>query len=248
MSTMTTRPILFSGPMVRGLLEDRKTQTRRIVKPQPARHESWDWSWPVLRPGVTPGTRICWRDDIRQPNLFPYCPYGVPGDLLWVRESGLEHRAVHLFTHDATPGTWWTDDHGGRYGATYSAAITRDSLLRTHRVRPSIHMPRWASRLTLEITDVRVERLQDISPEDADAECFGGMFPGQVLPELFPGPRDQWAHLSIPQCYGRLWESINGPGSWDANPWVWAVSFKVHAANVDTFDRNQKAAASRAQG
>lgn len=94
-------------------------------------------------------------------------------------------------------------------------------------------MPRHASRLTLIVTDVRVERLQDISEADADAECFGGNYPGDVLPEVFHGDREQYGHLSMAQCYGRLWNHINGAGAWEENPWIVAYTFTVHHGNID---------------
>lgn len=201
---MTDRPILFSAPMVRALLAGTKTQTRRVVKPQPtgllgqlpadsARPEKWWFS------GGPPPFASFERA----------CPYGVPGDRLWVRET-------------------WRPVHSGdpSQGAQYRADKP-DVWNDVTRWRPAIHMFRWASRLTLTITDVRVERLNDISEADADAECFGGDFPERVLPEVFPAREGGWGHLSIVECYARLWEHINGPGSWAANPWVWAVSFEV---------------------
>jgi hypothetical protein len=135
---------------------------------------------------------------VRQPNLFPYCPYGVPGDTLWVREAHALSMPV-------------------RYVAT-------DAIHELRKKRPSIHMPRWASRITLKITDVRVERLHDISEADALAEGI-----------VEKPDRIWWVDDGDPEhgfgspraAYAELWSSINGPGSWDANPWVWAVSFEV---------------------
>lgn len=210
------RPILFSAPMVRAILDGQKTQTRRVIKPQPAPHESWDWSWPILRPGVTPGTRICWRDDVRSPNLFPYCPYGKPGDRLWVRETwgcpsadrpgvddGRKPQAGDRTVYAAEPAhaAQWITGHPGCADFCW---------------RPSIHMPRWASRITLEITDVRVERLHEISEADALAE-------GSQHPSLVPIVGAGWSSRDM---YARLWEHINGAGSWAANPWAWVVEFK----------------------
>ncbi|MDB5445670.1 MAG: hypothetical protein JWQ97_987 [Phenylobacterium sp.] len=220
---MKERPILFSSAMVRALLAGTKTQTRRAVKPQP------DWLPEVGSTRRTDG--LFWPiGSLGQQCGSPLtkCPYGVPGDRLWVRESGLEHRRVRLFTHDATPGRWWTDEDGGRYGASYSDAITRQMLLRDHRVRPSIHMPRWASRITLQVTDVRVERLQACSEDDARAE--GALHPSLgewVETGLGSIPRDGCPAIT---AYAGLWEQINGPGSWAANPFVWAISFEVVAA------------------
>lgn len=186
---MRERPILFSAPMVLALLEGRKTQTRRVVKPQ-----TTAWTW-VTAEGME-------RTRAR-------CPYGQPGDALWVKETFLP---------------WINRDNT----LSHVAAFRADGyeLEAGERWRPSIHMPRRFSRLTLRITDVRVERLNEISEADADAECFGGDFPENVLPELFPRRDGGWGHLSLPECYARLWEHINGPGSWAANPWVWVVTFE----------------------
>lgn len=201
---MTERPILFSGPMVRALLDGRKTQTRRIVKldvPADA-DEVFFWSGEELR-------RKGWRN-VSEPGLWARrngrdgyisfigrCPYGVPGDQLWVRE------------------TWCRADTPS--GFAYCADTPAGSDQRGMGWRPSIHMPRIASRLTLEIADVRVERLQAISEADAEAE-------GVQDPSLVPILGAFW---SSRDGYARLWEHINGKGSWAANPWVWAVSFRA---------------------
>jgi hypothetical protein len=181
---MKERPILFSAPMVRAILERRKTQTRRIMKPQPY---GFLFQKPVKSLG---GAEI-------------KCPYGQTGDRLWVRE------------------TWGTDapnldtcrrgvESDGLFYGPYYAADADWFDNHTVRMRPSIHMPRWASRITLEITNVRVERLQDISREDAIAE-------GTPPPD---------AAYSMRDSYMMLWESINGRGSWATNPWVWVIEFK----------------------
>ena len=184
---MKTRPILFSAPMVRALLEGRKTQTRRIVK------------FGTLPDGNTN-------------NKAPIglCPYGKVGDFLWVRETwALASRAtdlakVYYKAHENASHTEFhefvDDAKVGKYQPTWP------------RFKPSIHMPRWASRITLEITGVRVERLQDCSEADALAEG---------------------AKPDMP--YGTIWKAINGQESWDANPWVWVIEFKVHRQNVDEF-------------
>ncbi|WP_299010025.1 hypothetical protein [uncultured Caulobacter sp.] len=226
MAEIKERPILFSSPMVRAILEGQKTQTRRVVKPQPAPHESWDWSWPVLRPGVTPGTRICWRDDVRTPNLYPYCPYGKPGDRLWVRES---HQRFDKGSCDQH--VWYTAGlNDNAYVARTRPEIDRDAPWPREVPGPaggavygvpSIHMPRWASRITLEIVSVRVERLTDITEDDAIAEGLEWVAPGKwavdtSLAIIGDDPR---------AVYRELWEHINGPGSWAANPWVWVVTF-----------------------
>lgn len=226
---MRERPILFSAPMVRAILDGRKTQTRRIVKPAPVSNPrepliSFNHGVPEYSFGLDDrdarGLRW-WR-----------CPYGVPGDVLWVRETwGVGNRPC--------PHNGWVD------GIEYRADCVDDCAPPLHDIipadveadsiragwRPLIHMPRWASRIALRVTDVRIERLNDISAEDADAEGFGGDYPHRVMPDVFPYREDGWGHLSLPECYARLWEHINGPSSWDANPWIWVVSFERADAN-----------------
>ena len=193
---MKQRPILFNGEMVRAILSGQKTQTRRIVK-FPRTRDSFvlqdhgnGW-WPYQ------------SDDGESPvcidgNEHPYnCPHGQVGDQLWVRET----HSIRVNPEDAT-------DSIGR--AWYAADNKFDSF--DIRWTPSIHMKRWASRITLEITDVRVERLQDISRGDAMDE--GCPFVNMAQSD---DPR-KW--------YADLWESINGSGSWDTNPWVWVIEFK----------------------
>jgi hypothetical protein len=263
---MRARPILFSSSMVRSLLAGSKTQTRRIVKPQPAPHESWDWSWPVLRPGVTPGTRICWRDDVRAPNLFPYCPYGVPGDLLIVREThwrwgqwrkdGLTkggHQRWRFRALDTHPVAYCAPDDKRLALGTCYPGMDRETV--GYWRRPSLFLERKHSRLTLEITDVRVERLADISEADALAEGVTTICPRRADGSLTgEGPNHFTTDLDISGLrfsanaptaagvYQMLWEHINGDGSWADNPWVWALSFNVHRQNVDAVLKDRGAA------
>lgn len=178
---MTERPILFSAPMVRAILAGTKTQTRRVVKPD----------------GKYRLDLVCPADG--GPSR---CPYGQPGDRLWVREAW---RVV-----------WSSDGEPPRsFDASYRFWYEADAPLQDGygKLRPSIHMPRCASRITLKITGVRVERLQDISIRDCIAEgihCGGPENPDGIE------KRD----------YRDLWASINGPESWDANPWVWVIEFR----------------------
>lgn len=206
------RPILFSGPMVCAILEGRKSQTRRVVKPQPPAecgihymigNESWlpvekrgplrhsweAWGGPLYE--SRPAGHMCGNHAVR-------CPYGVPGDRLWVRESWYSPpRPLNDCLGYVADGDY---PHGMAY-----------------RVRPSIHMPRCASRITLEITGVRVERLQDISEADCIAEGVETL--GRDIGREAP-------YDAAKLKYASLWESINGPGSWDANPFVWVIEFK----------------------
>jgi hypothetical protein len=213
---MTTRPILFSAPMVRALLADTKTQTRRIVKYIPALGEPGDWCHRYLSHGL--------RDIIG--DCAAYCPYGRPGDRLWVRETFLDTRAMTGGLDDGprmVPAYYRADDmhpYDAERMAKYGKKWT-----------PSIHMPRWASRITLEITGVRVERLQEISEVDARAEGVDLLRVDghEMWRDYSVADEDNEGHgycYTAVESYITLWESINGPGSWDANPWVWVINFK----------------------
>ncbi|HBP5667130.1 hypothetical protein IPC1031_08690 [Pseudomonas aeruginosa] len=218
------RPILFSGPMVRVILEGRKTVTRRVMKPQPD----------FLGPMVDPNTPFKTLDAGLHARIT--CPYGEPGDRLWVRETwtdvnmcgapALAYRADEDM-RDLMEEPGFLDDRGAfNYDdprvKPYPFACWYAELDQA-RWRPSIHMPRWASRILLEITAVRVERLQDISEEQALAEGVRG--------EPCDHARQACADIgcwgdTAKGAFGFLWESLNGEGSWAANPWVWVVEFK----------------------
>lgn len=202
---MTDRPILFSAPMVRALLAGTKTQTRRTFKgieslPNGNFHIAGNG-------GGIVGVR---EEDV--PKHAPDYVRIQVGDRLWVRETW-----QGLTCGDYRPTK--QEPCEVRYAATDSCADL-DVEVRGYPWRPSIFMPRFASRLTLTVTDVRVERLQDISEADAIAEGVGGT-------EFWREDRP----ASI--CYSVLWDSINGPGAWAANPWVAAYSFEVHHSNID---------------
>lgn len=237
---MKERPILFSGPLVRALIAGTKTQTRRPVKGIEFRGAGgkdgadwndpscWGWAdeygdeWALA---AAPGVRA-----------IP-CPYGVPGDRLWVRET-FQFETNDGFGDDYEPPfadgrpVQWEDrgDEGRVWCQPHYRATDPEPELCCNDERcsngdphghwqPSIHMPRWASRLTLEITDVRVQRLQEISDEDIVAEGIeeaAGSFP--LREERMTLPRHAFAHV---------WGRIYGKGSWDASPWVWALTFKV---------------------
>lgn len=204
------RPILFRGPMVRAILEGRKTQTRRLVKwpetPEPD-YDTWvDDGWPYFHRT----NRIGAYDEIPLD-----CPYGQPGDRLWVRENCFLDKQIipalgrrRVFFADSKDMRF--DD--GEAGQS-PCALPLDCMKLNVSLKqvPSIHMPRWASRITLEVVNVRVERLQEISCADAAAEGF-------------ESPR------SILQNIGEFkasWDSHNkAPHDWASNPWVWVVDFK----------------------
>lgn len=222
------RPIVMNGAMVRAILEGRKTQTRRVVKPQPPAgyepHIAPDFAEGKFRNGYA-----LWQ---------PECPHGKPGDRLWVRETwrldfdsgsgslGADgryrrdaiYRVVFKAGGDDTPIEWegFDDD-----ADPYIEALGRDDSW-----RPSVHMPRWASRLTLRIAGVRVERVQDISEADAIAEGIDSARLGNVGWLGTDAPRE--AGYSYIPAFRELWGSINaGRGhSWASNPWVWALTFE----------------------
>lgn len=206
---MKERPILFSAPMVRALLNGSKTQTRRVVKPK---------HLPFVENLTANFLDGKWGE---RP-----MPYGEPGDRLWVREKWQAWDCTSVMDKEWEP--WdrerrsglsineYHAEHGNPDGIEYAA--TSESL---GPWTPSIHMPRWASRITLEITGVRVERLQDISEADALAEGIVQLAEGFGLQD------GSHFHAADPrQSYLSLWEAINGPGSVEANPWAWVVSFK----------------------
>lgn len=203
------RPILFSGPMVRAILDGTKTQTRRIIKQQPAKSTRFAMG-PLYGKEWTFGSR-CVSEKNDPYNFYveqeTKCPYGTPGDRLWVRETW-----APVSSFDPSPET----------GALYLADPMYVGGPVEWKWKPSIHMPRWASRLNLEITDIRVERLQDISVDDAKAEGWGG-----YSDSWMEGDNDLGVTGSGPKTwYRKLWKTINGPDSWAANPWVWVVEFK----------------------
>jgi len=217
------RPILFSGPMVRAILDGRKTQTRRIVKlPSDAEQVKY-WTTPSRKPQegyADPGVNY-WT---RRGNHIDPCPYGVPGDRLWVRES-LTHITsdpvtarpcdVHCYTASVPRGM----SSANPYEPNYLFPHDGDPPLKPKNM-PGIFMPRWASRITLEVLRVRVERLQEISYADAEAE---GIDP--LKTELYPHTNRGY---KCQRAYRVLWDSINAKRGygWDKNPWVWVVEFR----------------------
>ena len=221
---MTDRPILFSAPMVRALLAGTKKQTRRILKPKP-RGTPWFWAGDEVDP--TPG----WFDGYeagREPCGEATMEVNDPikvrilvGDRLWVRETW-----QGLTCGDYRPTK--QEPCEVRYAATDPCADL-DVAARGYPWRPSIFMPRFASRLTLTVTDVRVERLQDISEADAIAEGCGQYSSSTPLSRPF---NPEWKGI-YREGYAELWNQINGPGAWEANPWVAAYTFTVNHSNID---------------
>jgi len=243
---MKERPILFSGAMVRALLAAEKTQTRRVAKP--TRRYPFEFIGSGDQSGPDWNDPSCWgfmsedgdawllKDGTIESDLHQIpCPYGQPGDRLWVRETwGV---VSNSYDEDGNSCDWVPDRPATainemRFGQGYysgHAIYAADCSFEwsgdddgggepRSAWHPSIHMPRAASRILLEIVSVRVERLNDISEQDAIAE--GAMFWAQEQETQIKDTSD------ARHAFMNLWQSINGPSSWDANPFVWAVEFK----------------------
>lgn len=239
---MADRPILFSGPMVRALLAGTKTQTRRLLKPQPP-----EWATFCQQPTMlnalhqwVPSGLWAWSEEEQIParplrrwpvnadgEHYWLRPRFLIGDRLWVREMWAP---LTYLTHN-DPGPQAIID-GGFYradGGTVDGEVSR--------WKPSIFMPRHASRLTLIVTDVSVERLQSISEADALAEGaelskHPGMDGGVMVLTDVPG-----VTVSPSVWYRWLWDEINGKGAWKANPWVVAYTFRVIKQNIDQIEK-----------
>lgn len=214
---MADRPIIFSGPMVQALLAGRKSQTRRVLNPQP---------FPVGGPFYRPFEKtdpclwysISAAGTVANIQKVPY----TTGDRLYVREA---------FSYDSLD-----EDRDGKRPIWFWADGNPDWGNWT-RPKPSIHMPRWASRLTLTVTEVRVQRLQEISETDAWAEgCKAGTIDdnGDPFPAEEPHHKGGWVGWdNARDWYADLWESLHGPDAWDENPWVVAITFTTERRNID---------------
>ncbi|TIL34252.1 hypothetical protein [Mesorhizobium sp.] len=215
---MADRPILFSAPMVHALIANRKTQTRRVLNPQPEADAKFAG---VERDGSWLFTKGCFYGKLK--------PRYTVGDRLYVREAW--RTESHAYD-DLAPS-----DMDADYPVIYEIDADWSLNMSVGRFRQGMHMPRWASRLTLVVRAVRVQRLQDIGEEDAIAEgCapLGSEFliPGQYL---YSDPSKPRTAISATSAYESLWNQINearGYG-WDANPWIVAVSFTVEHRNID---------------
>ncbi|HBZ1356325.1 TPA: hypothetical protein MJE60_18985 [Klebsiella pneumoniae] len=246
---MTERGMIFNAEMVRAILDGRKTQTRRIMKPQPEPCPRGGHWWPsnVFK------TMLHVEEEMQNGKggwggLVGYaCPFGDVGDRIWVREAyrfpaslddisptGVGEMAVATGYRKPWAPTFY--EFTGTFSDGWKGFETPPKVSDAGKLRPSIHMPRWASRILLEITDVRVERLNAISPEDAESEGlertnFTGFgdepgLPSYPEPDVYFDPlKKQWKEYP-PEAFAGLWESIYGEGSWQANPWVWVIEFK----------------------
>lgn len=199
MSTATEtkcRPILFSGPMVRAILRGDKTQTRRVIKPQPIQVE-------------------------RHERFHVRCPFGLPGDNLWVRETFArttdnESRGAIAFKADNECQVYLCDYGGEGDPVGLGEATSCDEWDHEPTWKPSIHMPRWASRITLEVVEVRVERLQEMSEYDLAREGY-----------------HERSHAKCLKAFVHSWDALNAKRgfSWESNPWVWVVEFNQTEAS-----------------
>ncbi len=235
-SSIKERPILFSGEMIRAILGGRKVQTRRVIKLPcgPGRNaQGNNWSLSTQADGsYWPEYHMAgWPEYRRMP-----CPHGRVGDRLWCRET---YHASDLCR-----------DYQQQSDVIYRADTERAKPIPGSSLvwKPSIFMPRWASRLTLEIVDIRVERVQDITEEDAIAEGIKRFFapyhvreswprtPNKMLPAIYgTGERNDAEDFSARGAFWRLWNSINGKKfgtSWNENPWCWVISFRRIDAEI----------------
>lgn len=210
---MKERPILFKGELVRAILEGRKTQTRRLVKPSTV-------AWLGSNAGG-------------MDSAIDHCPYGSPGDRLWVRESwgdadhyyqGHVNDCPSVVAYSTRDAIQFDADEPTPIAATDMASWNWDKM----KWRPSIHMPRWASRIDLEVVEVRVQRLQDITEEDAREEGLDEWIPCNVITGL-KGVRlgGAFRQATCREHFAWLWDIINGKrATWASNPWVWAITFR----------------------
>jgi hypothetical protein len=200
---MKDRPITFTGPMVRAILGDRKTQTRRVIKPQPV------WIRDPNTPFKTPDAN---------PRGIIKCPYGQPGGRLWVREKWFPMRLDYRGLLTVAPILYAADGHI-RHRSLWKIDYRDNKPPMGHIWRSPVHMSRWASRISLEITNVRVERVQDINVDDAIEEG---------IPLGSHGWFDDGSMMDERDLFAALWDSINAKKGfrWEANPWVWVVEFK----------------------
>lgn len=210
---MKERPILFSGPMVRAILEGHKTQTRRVIKPSLGGLAGLGF-WGYDTTAGDGATTVMFGDQLGYTKVRVRCPYGQPGDRLWVRETWHPHGVGRAPNWTSDLVIYRADNEGlqpfdGCSSQPLPAPVQWHGK-QTANWRPSIHMPRWASRITLDIMDVWIERLQDIG--SAAARTEGVDAPDALLRSKF----------------ATLWDSINAKRGygWDSDPWVWVIAFK----------------------
>lgn len=212
---MTERGMIFNGEMVRAILDGRKTQTRRIMAPQPADD---------IERCIFPNPEVIgWKSSLRHKygsTTAHFCPYGKPGDRIWVREAF----RVHSRATDVAPLVYKASERNSWTEQTLRVPVAVCNKPATpEKWTPSLHMPRWASRILLEITDVRVERLNSIHDVDAMREGIQNLTTCSHADFGIPGVVNAQHPV---RAFQLLWESIYGADSWRANPWVWVIEFK----------------------
>jgi hypothetical protein len=213
---MADKGIIFSAPMVRAILDGRKTQTRRVLKPQPYEYRG-EW-WITDRVNGD-----CQLDDWTNGRVGIGPPY-APGDRLWVKEAWRSDRA-----YDDLPPSEMSGEEPLIYLADNAVQLwgwKPDAMSRWGRYRHARFMPRWASRLTLIVEDVRVQRLGEISEADAEAEG--------AAPKLHDQPKVISGMGGHRGDFRALWDSLHGPDAWDQNPWVCAITFRPVFGNIDS--------------
>lgn len=246
---MNERPIHFMDPMIRALLYQQKTQTRRLIKPQPDDPGTFGLS-PIWGHGVKDGNftiHAATNESGQRADRYIRCPYGATGDRLWVREAWA-HVPASAYNLAHVPHRFHPDNSDPRSG---SVAVYRTgwSRCKPGRWKPATYMPRWASRITLEITDVRVECVQEISETDALAEGAIWWVQDEKLGPISSDNReDLWCRYAKRRtdpdsgvathraAFAMLWDHIQGADFWDtpaeaptgwvANPWCWAITFR----------------------
>ncbi|HCT4297072.1 TPA: hypothetical protein OT075_000062 [Klebsiella quasipneumoniae] len=242
---MKERGMIFNGEMVRAILNGRKTQTRRIMKlqPKPSKSRPGDFwfSSKKLESMVHVSDLAPGNSPIADYHLFIQehcCPFGAVGDRIWVREAyrfpaslddisptGVGEMAVATGYRKPWAPTFY--EFTGTFSDGWKGFETPPKVSDAGKLRPSIHMPRWASRILLEITDVRVERLNAISEEDAEAEGIDmeALYDSQDCYDCI-ADHNMTGRPTVTGAFKYLWESIYGAENWLANPWVWVIEFK----------------------
>ncbi|ELT6814189.1 hypothetical protein R9C70_000593 [Klebsiella pneumoniae] len=237
---MTERGMIFNAEMVRAILDGRKTQTRRIMKPQPEPCPRGGHWWPsnVFK------TMLHVEEEMQNGKggwgglVGDACPFGDVGDRIWVREAyrfpaslddisptGVGEMAVATGYRKPWAPTFY--EFTGTFSDGWKGFETPPKVSDAGKLRPSIHMPRWASRILLEITDVRVERLNAISEEDAEEEGIDmeALYDSQDCYDCI-ADHNMTGRPTVTGAFKYLWESIYGDESWKANPWVWVITFR----------------------
>lgn len=217
---MKEHPILFSTEMVQALLQGRKSQTRRVIKHQPFDNTEIDGNF---FEGRHKGyVKVDGHPDWQRQFAYHFCNYSI-GDLLWVRETWVGHNRSKFkdYLSFQSGGYWFAYKADGKEKFPNGEVI---------KWKPSIFMPKTAARIWLEVTDIRVERLQDINEEDAKAEGAEKVWQDEKGNFWFPASesiRTVGEHGDFKTGFNSIWHGINGEESWNQNPWVWVISFKV---------------------